>query len=461
MREFMSLRQKVMSGGLYLAMRQGIGMVVSLGGTLTITRLIGPQNYGLYATIFGIFWYVQTISQLGIEVYLVREEEQDASHSLHQAFTLLLLLGIGGFSLSIIGLPFLGVWLKIPTFFDIAKVMFLGLPLVLITQVPAAILERALDYRRVAFIELSNQITFFLVSIILAVQGYGVWAPLIGWWVQQIQCGILSFWITKYRPQFYWNRPLVRSMLGYSMGFSTSIWIWYARSLVNPLLVGHIAGAEAVAFVAIAIRLVEALSFVKTATWRLSIAVFAKFQKDSDKLLRAVTEGMGLQVLALGPLLVLFVWISPWFIRIMFGDRWLPVIDLLPFISLSYLTNALFNMHSSALYVLQKNREITVFHSIHILIFLGANLVLLPRFGIIGYGWAEIPAILSYFFIHLYLVKFIGRPDYKLPVFWFLACAIALFSQTLGWWSSLGFVVVLCMPSTYTQIQHYLKNIRQ
>ncbi len=71
----MSLRSKVLQGGFYLAIRQGMGMLISLVGVLMITRAIGPEQYGLYASAFGLFYYLQNVSQLGIGVYLVRQAE--------------------------------------------------------------------------------------------------------------------------------------------------------------------------------------------------------------------------------------------------------------------------------------------------------------------------------------------------------------------------------------------------
>ncbi|WP_201447883.1 oligosaccharide flippase family protein [Calothrix sp. PCC 7507] len=449
-----------MSGGLYLALRQSIGMVISLGGVLLLTRLIGPEKYGLYAATFGIFWYLQTVCQLGIEIYLVRHEGEEKLQIYHQGFTLLLLLGIGGMGISLLSIPLIQSWVRLPGFSAIAQVMFLGLPLVLLGQVPAARLERNLDYRKVALIELANQIIFYLIALPLAFQGWGVWAPVMGWWFQQVQSTGLLYWASRYSPRLYWNPSLVKQMLAYSLGFSTSIWIWYARSLVNPLLVGRFAGAEAVGFVAIAIRLVEVLGFVKAATWRLAIATLAKFQGDQYRLLNAVTEGMGLQILALGPLLVAFAWVAPYLMPLLFGDQWSPVIAIFPFIALGNLTNALFNMHSSTLYVLQRNWEVTIFHLVHVTLFVGATALLVPHLGLVGYGWAEIVALLSYGVIHLYLVRSVGNPVYDMPGLWWAALAAALFVHPLGWWTSLGLVAVICLPATHCKLREYVKSIR-
>lgn len=455
----MSLRAKVISGGFYLAMRQSIGMAISLGGVLLLTRLIGPEQYGLYAATAGIFWYIQTVCQMGVEVYLIRHEGEENLTIYHQGFTLLLLLGLGGMVISLLTLPMLQSWVRLTGFSDVMRVFVLGLPIVLISQVASARLERQLDYRRVALIELFDQIVYYLVALLLAFQGWGVWAAVTAWAVQMLQGTGLVYWASRYRPRFYWDDNLVKQMLRYGLGFSTSLWIWYARSLVNPLIIGRLAGAEAVAFVAIAIRMVEVLGFVKTATWRLAIATLSKFQLEQRRLINAVSEGMGLQILALGPLLVSFAIVSPWVIPLIFGAEWAPVIGLFPFIALGSLTNSLFNMHSSALYVLKHNWDVTAFHLVHIVLFVGATLWLVPSFGLAGYGWAEVVALLSYGVIHRALVRRVGHPDYDLSVLWWAAFAVALFVHPLGWGAIAGLVGVACLPATHRQIRAYVKSI--
>ena len=134
----------------------------------------------------------------------------------------------------------------------------------------------------------------------------------------------------------------MRAILQYGLAYSVTIWIWQLRGLVNPLIVGRYAGAEAMGVIALAIRLVESLSFAKRIAWRISIAALARIQNDRHRMAAAITEGMRLQVLVLAPVLLGFSLVSPWLVEALFGARWLLVIDIYPFIALSYLANACF-----------------------------------------------------------------------------------------------------------------------
>jgi len=436
-------------------------VIVSAVGVIVLTRIIGPEAYGLYAAAFGIYIYLFIVFQWGVNTYLIRREEEPLPQDYNQAFSLLLLLSLAGTGAAILlALPLLERWVNLEGFGPVATAMFAVLPVQLLGLVPMARLERALDYRRIALIELTGLIIFYLVALPLAYQGLGYWAPIVGKWVEQLLISSLLYWMSSYRPQLYWENARVRSMVGYGLGYSSSIWIWQLRSLVNPLVVGRYLGAEMVGYVALAIRLVEQLSFAKLVAYRLSIAALARLQGDRARMVKAVTEAMGLQVMALGPFLAGFGMLAPWIIPLLFGYSWLSVLEVYPFIALSYLSNAVFALHSSTLYVLGRNWRVAIFHLVHMVLFGGSALLLVPRLGLEGYGWAEVVALPSYILVHWFIV-YVGKPGYVRAGIWFTASTIPLFSWQLGAWTIISIFIPLLWPATRRDLLEIIRVVLQ
>jgi O-antigen/teichoic acid export membrane protein len=455
----MSLRTKVLHGGAYLFVRQALSIVIGSLGIILLTRTIGPGAYGLYGGALGIYTYLLNLSQLGIPVYLIRREGELQTQDYHQAFSLLLLLGLTGAGSAAALLPLLEHWIRLEGFGPVALALFAGLPLFLLNTVPVARLERALDYRRIAIIDLSSQIATYGVAVPLAFKGLGPWAPVGGWWAGQLLRLGLLYWVTAYRPRLHWEFARVRAMVGYGLGYSASIWVWQLRLLVNPLIVGRYAGADAVGYVALAIRLVEQLSFAKEIGWRLSIAVLARVQENKARLVRAVNEGMTLQVMTLGPFLVGFGLVAPWIIPLLLGSRWLPFLEIYPFIALGYLSNAMFNLQSSALYVLRRNWEVALFTLVHIVLFAGSASLLVSRLGLRGYGWAEVGALPSYLVLHSWFAAYIGMPGYARAGTWFMAFAVALFGWQVGPWAWASLLVPLILPATRKELLQLIATV--
>jgi O-antigen/teichoic acid export membrane protein len=428
-----SLRQRALQGGAFLAIRQGTGILLSLVGVFVVTRVIGPDQYGLYAAGFGLVSFLSGIGTWGLDVYLLRKSVEPEPKEYNQAFTLLLVAGV------LLGLC---LWvghqciadnlLKLPKLGNLLGAMALGLPLNLLTLPAVVRLDRDLNFKRVALNELAAQLSYYILAVPIALHGGGAWAPVSGYLAQQLVSTALMYSASRWRPALHWEPKLIKDMLSYGFSYSSSLWIWQLRTLVNPILVGRLAGAEAVAFVALSIRFAEMLAFVKDATWRIAMATFAKLGEEPERLSRSIEEGMYLQVLAVGMPLVGFALAAPLMVGTIFGQHWLPVLAIYPFVAISYLTNALFNLHSSVLYLLRKNFKVAWFHVLHIGLFAGSALVLIPRIGYIGYGWAEICALASYPLIHLFIAGVVGSPNYRAPLLWYFALLSILVFSTFG-----------------------------
>ncbi len=429
---------------------------------LLLTRLIGPANYGVYAGALAIVTFVADVARLGVEVYLVRREQEPDRFVYSQAFTLLLLGGAAVAALSVLAQPLLRLWFEDERFITPLQALFLAIPLVLICQPAFAALERDLDFRKVAILELVGQLIFYTAAISLALLTKSVWGPIVGFWLWQTWLVVGSFWAARLRPALVWSPVLVREMLQYGLSYSGANWIWSARLLVNPLIVGRYLGPESVAYVSLATRLVEVASFVRTATWRLSIAALAKLQGDAGRLRRAIDEGTTLQVLGVAPFLCVGAIGVTWLPDLL-GQSWHPVIGIFPFISLAALTNAMFSMHSSVLYVLKRNRQVAVFHLTCVGLLAGCALILVPAFGLIGYGLAEVGAMASYAVLHRQVTRLFPL-RYRTSAPWFFALAPPIFVSLVPLpYAPLLFVpvVVLLSLTRYRRIlARYFRQIR-
>lgn len=457
----MSLRQRALSGGAILVVRQAIGTLLSLTGVLLVTRVIGPAKYGVYAAAIGIVLFLSAMAVWGLDVYLLRKPSEPSKEEFNQAFTLLFVLGTSLAATLILLRNVIAGLLHLPDMAPIIAMLAVGLPINLIT-IPAVVkLDRDLNFKRVAFNELMSQSSYYVLAVPLALRGAGSWAPTAGWLVQQLSLFLLSHASVDLKPRLHWNRRLLRDMVGYGLSYSSSIWVWQLRGLVNPVIVGRFAGAEAVGFVAIGLRLAEVLSFARSATWRLAMAALAKLNMDPARLRRSISEGMRLQALLVGLPLAAFALFAPVGLPLALGHRWAPALSVFPLIAIGCLSNAMFSLHSSVLYLLRRNLQVTWFHCIHILLFAGSAALLVPRIGFPGYGWAEVAALPSYLVIHWFLVRAIGKPSYRVAALWYSTAACILLLSFVGEpIRYLGFLL-LGLPLLFSEERSTLRGYAQ
>src|SRR5437870_4784100 len=457
----MSLRQRALSGGAILVLRQAIGTLLGLAGVLLVTRVIGPAKYGVYAAAIGIVMFLGAMATWGLDVFLLRKPSEPSKEEFNQAFTLLVGLGISlAFTLILLRNVIAGL-LRLPDCGPIIGVLAAGLPINLLS-IPAVVrLDRDLNFKQVAFNELVSQSSYYVLAVPLALRGVGSWAPTAGWLVQQLSLFLLSYASVDLKPKLHWDRRLLRDMIGYGLSYSSSIWVWQLRGLVNPVVVGRLAGAEAVGLVAVGIRIAEGLSFARSATWRLAMATLAKLDMDPARLRRSIGEGMRMQALLVGLPLAVFALVAPVGLPVVLGHRWGAALSVFPLIAIGCLSNAMFALHSSVLYLFRRNLEVTWFHCIHILLFASSAALLVPKIGFPGYGWAEIVALVSYWVLHAFLVRTIGQPSYRDAAVWYFAFASALFvclaSEPLRYF---GFILLL-LPMLFRKERSTLRGYAQ
>lgn len=455
----MSLRQQVLRGGAHLAIRHGLGTAINIVGVVLLTRSIGTTQYGVFAAALGFFTVLHLISH-GIEVYLVRREDEISRTTADQAASLLLVAGIGAALVGALSLPLIGGWTRLPGLGRFTLALYAALPLAYLAQVPLAHLERALDYRKLVVVEIVAHTLMFVVAVPLGFAGYGAWAPVAGWWANQIAAFVLYHRLAHYTPRWHWNRVLARDVVAYGAGYTTSIWLMSLRRLVNPLVVGRYLGAEAVAIVAVTTQIASQLGFVAAATVRVSPAAFGRVQLETKKLTTAITDGMVLQILAVGPFMLLFAWFAGLLIAPVLGPAWAPVTRVYPFVALAQLVIAVSTMESSALYVVRRNWDVGMFNAAHTAILAAAAIIMVPKFGLIGYGLAELCTIGGFVLLHYCTVKRIGSPDYRRSLPLLAAFGLGLFWHYIGLWSLAGLVSVAALLRPWREISHLITALR-
>lgn len=454
------LRAAVLRGGMHMTARQGVGLLLRVGSFLLLTRFLGPVQSGLFAAPANMFVYLLKVGEWGVPVYLVRSEEADREGTYHQAFTLALLLGLGVALLTLALLPLIEGWVGLEGFGSMARVMFAMLPVALVGQVPRARLERRLDFRAASRIDLMVLGANYAVSLPMAAAGFGAWAPVSGWCFGHVANAVLGFRAARYSPRLYWNGPEAGRMLRYGLTYTAAEFVRNLRSLVLPLIVAPYAGAQAVGYVFITARLLDALVFVQQIVYRIAMAALARVQSDHARLRSAVSEGIGLQVLAVGPFLVAFAWAGGWVVHLTLGSRWLPVLDLYPFMALALLTQGVFGFHASVLHVLKRNVDVAIARVVDTTLFALGALWLVPRVGAVGFGLADLLSLASGAVLHAMLSRAIGSPDYRLAAVWWAAFGLALFYPYVGWWAGAGLAGIALWPATWRQLARLLAAVR-
>jgi len=394
-----SLRELAFRGGGYLALREGVGMVIRLGGVVAVTRLIGPHDYGIYVAAAAFVTLVATVCQLGAEVFLIRQSEDPTLEQYQQVFSALVVVSA---AVSLVALA-----LSWPAELvvgnqrdlDAFRLLLVSVPLNILWAPAQAKLERSFRYRRMAWVELSGDLALYLTAVPLAFEGAGVYAPVAGWIASQAVLLVASWLAGGLRPRWRWSTPVFRQLVGHGISYSASTWIDKVNALANPVIVGALVGATGVGLVGLALRLVDTAGFALRATWRLALAAISRMVDEPERLRQAMEEGMLAQALVLGAPLAGLAVLSPWLIPAVFGRSWAPAATVFGLLALKRLVSSPVMPQMALLFARARNSVVARAAALNAVVGVICALVLVPLLGINGFAAAGLISSLSWLYL--------------------------------------------------------------
>ena len=384
-----SLQSSAIQGGAYLAAREVVGIVVRSVGIVVVTRLIGPSSYGIYAAAAAFALVIATGAQMGLEVYLIRQADEPSETLYHQVFSFLLVVSATVAALSIaISLALSHLVRGVAPSQRIFMLLMLSVPINVLWAPAQAKIERSFGYKRMAWLELSGDIVYYVVAVTLAIVGAGGWSLAIGFVVWQTWLLVGSYRLADLRPRWSWSRNTARELIRHGAPYASSGLTNTAKGLINPIVVGRLYGSAGVGYVALALRLIDTLSFAQRATWRLGLVALSKVRAQSDRLVRGIEQGMVLQLLATSVPVLGACILANWLIPFAFGQQWTPMIPVFAWLAVSKITTAPMTVQFAVLYAASRNSVVALGTLINLIANFALSLLFVPLLGLAGFGVA-------------------------------------------------------------------------
>jgi O-antigen/teichoic acid export membrane protein len=350
----------------------------------------------------------------------------------------------------------------------IAVSQFVFLPFAFVSVVPQALLERDLNYRPLAIVQLGSQMALYLAAVPLACWGFGAWALVGGFWLSQAVQLVGSFLAARYRPCWYWNRHDWRQMMHYSVSQSLSMWLYNLRDLAPSLILFPLAGERALGYYALANRLTNTLGFLYSVSGRVAFAAFARLQENKERLTKAIQETIQYLILFLGFVLTVFAasvgWVASWVL----GAKWdASVIQQLCIVMASrVLLSSVFGVQTQALYVIGQNWlkfKANLAFAVSLIAASGvlvgvAPLAYAPLVFVLADHIAHIP---TYWYDMYGVRKHIGRIDYRVILLWAIAAQVALFAPLIGYWLYIVVIGLLLHPRSLEKLREMAHTLKR
>jgi O-antigen/teichoic acid export membrane protein len=166
---------RVKSAVLWRSGTQILAQLISWGATLAVIRILDPGDYGLFAMTSVVLVFLNFLNGYGFVSALIQSESAEPIR-IRQAFGMLLLLNIALAAIQLfVAAPLAAAYYQEPVVAEMLRwqaLIYLSTPFLIL---PEALMTRELQFKKPALINLATAFVGALVSLVLALNDYGVW----------------------------------------------------------------------------------------------------------------------------------------------------------------------------------------------------------------------------------------------------------------------------------------------
>lgn len=311
------------------------GQILSFVVTAILARLLTPADFGIVA-ISAIFVAIAGVFvDCGLSSALIQRKEIDKKDCSTVFWFSLGVSLVAALILILIG-PFLAASFEKPVLIPVMYVLALGVVANSLASVPRALFVKRLEFLPLLIINVISWVVSATVAIVLAYQGYGVFALAWHGVISSILGAVFVYIISPWRPSFLFSHDSVKKLFGFGGYLLASTLIEVIYNKIYILFLGKFYGAETLGLFARAESTSTVPTALLTATLsRVSLPAFSKISHDHAK----VREGMYLTlkvVIFVSALVMLgLASVAGPFMITLYGPQWEPAVPLLQILCLA------------------------------------------------------------------------------------------------------------------------------
>ena len=194
------------------------GQVLQFGSSVVLARLLTPRDFGLVATVYVFAGLASLLTEMGIGSAIVRKP-QLRREDLATAFWINALVGMGfTIGVGLLG-PVLAAVYDAPELVPLMWLAAINFS-ISVYVVPLALLERSMDFRRIAVTDVVAFLLGAVCAMAAAFGGLGYYSLIVSPLVQSVVRTVLLLSITRFRPSGFIERRAASELWAYTSRYT-------------------------------------------------------------------------------------------------------------------------------------------------------------------------------------------------------------------------------------------------
>jgi len=362
----------------------------TLGIGVVLARLLGPHAFGTFAVALIALLALLSFNELGVSLAIVRWEGEPRDIAPTVA-TISLLTSIAIYIACFLSAPAFAAGMGAPAAANVIRVLALNVVVDGVVSTPAALMQRYFRQDRKMIADQVNNWLGAVVSVVLAWKGFGAMSLAIGRMTGAAVSGVIFVVLSPEPLRFGFDRTKARALLHFGVPLAGASIVVFAVSNVDQLVVGHVLGATALGFYALAFNLSSwPVNMFSVPVRSVAPAVFSRLQHDRSAMRTSFLSTAGLLGSATMPICLLIAGAAVPLLGFVYGAKWIPASQALTWLAILAAFRILFELVYDFFVVLARSRVVFTVQLVWLIALVPALVVGTRTDGISGAGIAEV-----------------------------------------------------------------------
>ena len=318
----MELKKQAILGVTWNGLGKIVIQTVQLGIMIILARILMPADFGVIATTMIFTRLITLLNEMGIAAAVIQKEKIETVE-LATLFTASLVFGI------FLSITLIACSLPLARFYNkeilapILKLSSVTLIIGSLSVIQKALLNRNLNFKKIAQVEIFGIVGYGVVSIILAIKGYGVWSIVWGNIANHVLSTIIFWFVSEWKPILQFNFKCFLKLCKFGLNvFGTNL-VNYTGMNLASLIIGKFLGMTSLGLYDLANNLtsqtVGRLTFI---IGRVMFPTLSQMQNDNKRFANAYMKVLQVLIMIISPLLIGVAALARPFVFLVFGEKW-------------------------------------------------------------------------------------------------------------------------------------------
>jgi O-antigen/teichoic acid export membrane protein len=310
---------------------QWLNRIIGFASVVILARLLTPEDYGVCAMATLIISFLEIVTVLGGDRYLIKTPEVD-KHDYNTAWSIRLIQFTCISLLLFLAAPKIALYMEEQRLTDVLYVFALSSFISAFENIWLVELRKELNFSKIFWFSFGSKLSGFIVTVTLAVLFQNYWAIVFGFLTIRTTSVILSYLIKPVVPQFTLSR--IRDQWGFSQWVLISNLAVYLRNRVDQLIVSKYFGSSGIGLYNMGAEIANLTT--TDISLPLSQAIFpgiSKLTPTPEKFATACLQILGVLTSILLPIGIGMAYTSANIVHVVLGDQWLDAINIIRIIA--------------------------------------------------------------------------------------------------------------------------------